>query len=99
MPGPGQKNGFELTTPFFYVAILYWMNRMLHLDGFCDCCDAFSAMTASKEKRLEIMKDPRVGSSAAGAAILLIAGKIFMMFVIIWQYVYIGDFNFFWLWF
>ena len=50
----GDGIGFELTTPFLYLAILYWMNRMLHFDGFCDCCDGFSAITSSKEKRLEI---------------------------------------------
>ena len=82
----GNGIGFELATPFLYLAILYWMNRMLHLDGFCDCCDGFSAMTDSKEKRLEIMKDPCVGSSAAGAAILLIGGKGLMLFILVWQY-------------
>jgi len=81
----GKGIGFELCTPFLYLTILYWMNRMLHLDGFCDCCDGFSAMTDSREKRLEIMKDPCVGSSAAGAAIVLIFGKGLFLFVLAWQ--------------
>lgn len=81
----GRGIAFELCTPFLYITILYWMNRMLHLDGFCDCCDGFSAMTDSKEKRLEIMKDPCVGSSAAGAAIVLIFGKGLLLLILVWQ--------------
>ena len=60
---------------FIYVAALEWLTRMLHLDGFCDCCDAFSAV-ADKEKRLAIMKDPHVGAAAVGGAVFLIAGKL-----------------------
>lgn len=60
---------------FIYVAALEWLTRMLHLDGFCDCCDAFGAV-ADKEKRLAIMKDPHVGASAVGGAIFLIVGKL-----------------------
>lgn len=81
----GKGIGFELCTPFLYIAILYWMNRMLHLDGFCDCCDAFSAMSDSRERRLEIMKDPCVGSSAAGAAIVLIFGKGLLLLILVWE--------------
>lgn len=33
----------------------------IHLDGFCDTCDAL-ASHAGREKRLEIMKDPHVGA-------------------------------------
>jgi len=76
--------GFELCTPFLYLVLTYWMNRMLHLDGFCDCCDGFSAMVDSSDRRLEIMKDPCVGSSAAGAAILLIGGKGLVLFLLVW---------------
>lgn len=60
---------------FIYVAALEWLTRMLHLDGFCDCCDAFGAV-ADKERRLAIMKDPHVGASAVGGAIFLIVGKL-----------------------
>ena len=61
-----------LLSVFYYMAFIEWSTRFLHFDGFCDCCDAFSAMTASQEKRLEIMKDPHVGSSAVGGAGLLL---------------------------
>ena len=35
----------------------------IHLDGFCDVCDA-RASYADREKRLEIMSDPHIGSFA-----------------------------------
>lgn len=35
----------------------------IHLDGFCDVCDA-RASCADMEKRLEIMSDPHIGSFA-----------------------------------
>jgi len=47
--------------------------RALHVDGFLDCCDAlFGAHT--RERRLEILRDPHVGAFAVigGAALLLV---------------------------
>ncbi len=44
----------------------------LHLDGLADCCDGLLAAVAP-ERRLEIMKDPRVGAFAAiGVALFLL---------------------------
>jgi len=46
---------------------------LLHLDGFVDCCDALLGVH-SVERRLEILKDSRVGAyGTIGAALLLIA--------------------------
>ncbi len=46
---------------------------MLHLDGFVDCCDALLG-ARSLERRLEILRDSRVGAyGAIGAGLLLIA--------------------------
>ncbi|OGV38656.1 MAG: hypothetical protein A2020_03790 [Lentisphaerae bacterium GWF2_45_14] len=75
---------------FIYVAALEWITRMLHLDGFCDCCDAFSVVSADKEKRLSIMKDPHVGASAVGGAVLLIAGKLMALNMLANMYNIIG---------
>lgn len=36
----------------------------IHLDGFCDVCDAKNSF-ADKNKKLEIMSDPHIGSFAA----------------------------------
>ncbi len=36
----------------------------IHLDGFCDVCDA-KGSCAPREKKLEIMRDPQIGSFAA----------------------------------
>jgi adenosylcobinamide-GDP ribazoletransferase len=44
----------------------------LHLDGWADCCDALF-VPASRERRLEILHDPRLGSfGGIGLAVLLI---------------------------
>ncbi len=44
-------------------AIPVFVTGGIHLDGFCDVSDA-NASYADREKRLEIMKDPHIGSFA-----------------------------------
>jgi adenosylcobinamide-GDP ribazoletransferase len=46
----------------------------LHLDGLADCCDGLLA-TTSRERRLEILRDPRVGSFGAIGLILTLLIK------------------------
>ena len=43
----------------------------LHLDGWADCSDA-SVAPLSRERRLEVMKDPRLGSFGGTGLLLLI---------------------------
>jgi len=43
----------------------------LHLDGLADCCDGLLA-SVSVERRLEIMKDPRVGAFGVIGLILIL---------------------------
>ncbi|MEW6400514.1 MAG: adenosylcobinamide-GDP ribazoletransferase [Chloroflexota bacterium] len=43
----------------------------LHLDGLADCCDGLLAST-SVERRLEIMKDPRLGAFGGIGLILIL---------------------------
>lgn len=44
----------------------------LHLDGLADCCDGLLA-SASRERRLEILRDPRLGAfGGAGLALHLL---------------------------
>lgn len=47
---------------------------MLHLDGFIDCCDALLG-TRSVERRLEILRDSRVGAYGVIGGILLLLAK------------------------
>ncbi len=68
---------------FIFVAGVAWMTGMLHIDGFCDSCDAFTSMSASKEDRLKIMKDPHPGTAAVAYLIFLILGKLIMVFFLI----------------
>lgn len=47
----------------------------LHLDGWADCCDALF-VPASRERRLEILRDPRLGSFGAIGLVLLLFVKL-----------------------
>jgi adenosylcobinamide-GDP ribazoletransferase len=47
----------------------------LHLDGWSDCCDALPA-PADPEKRMLIMKDPRLGAFGVMGLLFLLALKI-----------------------
>ncbi len=68
---------------FIFVAGIAWMTGMLHIDGFCDACDAFTSMSATKEDRLRIMKDPHPGTAAVAYLIFLIMGKLLLIFFVI----------------
>ncbi|MFN8384378.1 MAG: adenosylcobinamide-GDP ribazoletransferase [Anaerolineales bacterium] len=46
----------------------------LHLDGLADCCDGLF-VSADKERRLEIMKDPRMGAFGVIGLILVLILK------------------------
>jgi adenosylcobinamide-GDP ribazoletransferase len=51
------------------------LTGMLHLDGWADCCDALVA-PLSRERRLEVMKDPRLGSFGGAGLVLLLLVKL-----------------------
>ncbi len=55
--------GDELTAALIVVALLA-ATRMLHIDGLMDSCDALLG-GYTRERRLEILKDPRVGAFGA----------------------------------
>jgi adenosylcobinamide-GDP ribazoletransferase len=65
-------------TPYFpplvvgVLTLLAWvaLTGGLHLDGLADCCDGLFA-SATPERRLEIMKDPRLGTFG-GIGLLLV---------------------------
>lgn len=62
--------------PFFFTAVLtlipLFVTGGIHMDGFLDTKDALSSYQ-SKERRLEILKDPHAGAFA------IISGMIYML--------------------
>lgn len=58
------------------VLLAFWvgLTGMLHLDGFMDSCDGLLP-PRSPERRLEIMKDSRVGAFGVTGAVLLLLAK------------------------
>jgi adenosylcobinamide-GDP ribazoletransferase len=61
-------------TAFFILIGWVILTGGLHLDGFGDSCDGLFA-TVEPDRRLEIMKDSRVGSWAVVGLALLLLGK------------------------
>jgi adenosylcobinamide-GDP ribazoletransferase len=47
---------------------------LLHFDGFVDCCDALLG-ARSVERRLEILRDSRVGAYGVGGGVLLLLAR------------------------
>jgi adenosylcobinamide-GDP ribazoletransferase len=69
----------------FVIAIIsIFLTGGLHMDGVADAGDAYFSYQ-DREKRLEIMGDPRIGAFGAMALILFILGKIIVMAEIIGQ--------------
>jgi adenosylcobinamide-GDP ribazoletransferase len=58
------------------LTLLVWviLTGGLHLDGLADCCDGLFASTTS-ERRLEIMKDPHVGTFGCVGLLLVLMLK------------------------
>ena len=52
-----------------------WSTGALHLDGLADSADAWVGGIASRERTLEIMKDPRCGPAAVTAIGLVLIAK------------------------
>lgn len=62
------------------IVLIVWISLTggLHLDGLADCCDGLLA-SATPERRLEIMKDPRLGAFGAIGLILILFLKAAML--------------------
>ena len=60
------------------VALPAALSGAIHLDGFCDTCDAL-ASHQSRERKLEILKDSRTGAFA-----VLCCGLYFLLFAAAW---------------
>lgn len=59
---------------FLVVTFLLWITRGLHMDGLADWADALGG-GYTREKRLEILKDSRIGSFGAMALSIALLGK------------------------
>ena len=57
------------------VAAWAWLTGGLHLDGVTDCGDGFFA-AVSRERRLEIMRDPRMGAFGGITLVLFLLLKV-----------------------
>lgn len=67
-----------LMIAFLLASLLWAITGGLHLDGLADTGDAYFSYQ-SKNKRLEIMGDPRIGAFGAMVLIFAIAGKIIVL--------------------
>lgn len=63
---------------WFIIGITVFITRGLHLDGFADTMDGLFSM-GSKERILEVMRDPRIGVFGALSLILLIGAKYIIL--------------------
>jgi adenosylcobinamide-GDP ribazoletransferase len=61
----------SLVTGVITLAVWVFLTGGLHLDGLADCCDGLFA-SVSRERRLEIMKDPHVGTFGVIGLILIL---------------------------
>ena len=57
------------------VAVGAAMTGALHLDGWADCCDAFF-VPATRERRLQIMADPHLGSFGIIGLVFILLLKV-----------------------
>ena len=57
------------------LALWVVLTGALHLDGWADCCDALFVPVA-RERRLEILRDPRLGSFGGVGLVVLLLVKL-----------------------
>ncbi|MBA4536851.1 adenosylcobinamide-GDP ribazoletransferase [Bacillus aquiflavi] len=68
-----------LASAFLFTLFTIIFTGGLHLDGWIDTSDAFFSYR-EKEKRLEIMKDPRVGAFGVLSVIILLSSRFFFFY-------------------
>ena len=73
--GPNGGAAPSLLPAVALTVALVVLTRALHIDGFMDCCDALFG-GFDKERRLRILRDPRVGAFAVVGVVCLILLKV-----------------------
>ena len=74
----------SLLTAFLMVLFLAAITGGLHLDGLADVGDAYFSYQ-EREKRLEIMGDPRIGAFGTMVLLFTVVGKIIVISEIIFE--------------
>ncbi|WP_408006358.1 adenosylcobinamide-GDP ribazoletransferase [Pseudalkalibacillus sp. A8] len=72
----------SLAIAFFLWLVMILLTGGIHLDGWMDASDAYFSYR-SIEKRLEIMKDPRVGAFGVLSVIILLSTKFLFIYEIV----------------
>jgi adenosylcobinamide-GDP ribazoletransferase len=75
-----------VTVAVLIVTIETILTGALHLDGLADSCDALLSPHTTTEKKLEIMKDSRIGVMGATALILALLLKITLIAELLGQH-------------
>lgn len=70
-----------LASSFILWMLLIVVSGALHLDGWMDCSDAYFSYQ-NKEKRLDIMKDSRVGALGVISVIILLTARFIFIYEI-----------------
>ncbi|MFA4983950.1 MAG: adenosylcobinamide-GDP ribazoletransferase [Candidatus Omnitrophota bacterium] len=68
----------SLLTAAVITGVWVWLTGALHLEGFVDACDGFSA-GGEKKKILEVMKDAHCGAKGVIALVLLLILKVILI--------------------
>ena len=82
----------DLMITLFLWLLLIILSGGIHLDGWIDTSDAYFSYK-DPEKRLEILKDPRVGAFG----LLSVLVFLFVRFTVLYELIRIADSNLFWM--
>lgn len=64
------------------LGVWVWVTGGLHLDGLADLADGLGAAHRSRERMLQVMKEPHVGSFGAIALVLALVAKLVLLMLL-----------------
>lgn len=77
------SGGSDLVAAAVVLTAWVWLTGGLHLDGLADCADAWVGGFGSRQRSLQIMKDPAAGPIAVIALFLIMLMKLSVVLVLI----------------